>query len=134
VLEIPRASNRPVQFQGIEFIRVGSYRQKLKDHPQIEKELWRVFDTTPFEELFAVERVDTEALLALFDYPSYFDLLEQPLPSDRDKILARLQDDRMIAPNQAGGWGITNLGAILFAKDLDAGKRFGSLSTKAKGG
>ncbi len=51
VLEIPRAYGKPVRFQGLEFIRVGSYRQKLKDHPQIEKELWRVFDTTPFEEL-----------------------------------------------------------------------------------
>ena len=128
VLEIPRASGRPVQFQGIEFIRVGSYRQKLKDHPQIEKELWRVFDTTPFEDVPALERVNTDGLLALFDYSSYFDLLEQPLPSDRDRILSRLQDDRMIASNQAGGWDITNLGAILFAKDLDA---FKGLSRKA---
>ena len=54
VLEIPRASGRPVQFQGVEFIRIGSYRQKLKDNPQIEKELWRIFDTTPFEELIAM--------------------------------------------------------------------------------
>ncbi len=128
VLEIPRASGRPVQFQGIEFIRVGSYRQKLKDHPQIEKELWRVFDTTPFEDMIAFDRADAETLLASFDYPRYFELLEQPLPTDRDKILARLQDDRMIVPNQAGGWDITNLGAILFAKNLDA---FKGLSRKA---
>jgi ATP-dependent DNA helicase RecG len=50
------------------------------------------------------------------------------LPSDRDKILARLTEDRMIAPHPAGGWDINNLGAILFAKNLDQFKR---LSRKA---
>jgi ATP-dependent DNA helicase RecG len=128
VLEIPRASGKPVQFQGAEYIRVGSYRQKLKDHPQIERELWRIFDATPFEEMKAVERVDGPQVLTLLDYPSYFDLFEQPLPSDQSKILARLEEDRMITPNQAGGWDITNLGAILFAKSLDA---FLGLSRKA---
>ena len=128
VLEIPRAQNRPVQFQGVEFIRVGSYRQKLKDHPQLEKDLWRVFDTTPFEELIASERVDTDTVLALLDYPSYFELLGQPLPTGRDKILTRLNEDRLIVLNQAGHWDITNLGAILFAKNLDS---FRGLSRKA---
>jgi predicted HTH transcriptional regulator len=128
MLEIPRASGRPVQFQGIEFIRVGSYCQKLKDHPQIEKELWRVFDTTPFEEMIALEHADADTLLTLLDYPRYFELLDQPLPTDRAKILARLRDDRLIVPHQAGGWDITNLGAILFAKNLDA---FKGLSRKA---
>lgn len=128
VLEIPRAQGRPVQFQGVEFIRVGSYRQKLKDHPQIEKDLWRVFDTTPFEELIALERVDADKVLSVLDYPGYFDLLAQPLPSSRDKILARFAEDRMIVPNQAGKWDITNLGAILFAKNLDS---FKNLARKA---
>jgi ATP-dependent DNA helicase RecG len=127
VLEIPRAPARPVQFQGIEFIRVGSYKQKLKDHPQIERELWRVFDATPFENLPAAEHVDGPTVLTLLDYPRYFDLLAQPLPSDRDAILARLAEDRMIVPDQAGHWDVTNLGAILFAKNLDA---FGGLRRK----
>lgn len=125
VLEIPRASGRPVQFQGVEYIRVGSYRQKLKDHPQLERELWRIFDTTPFEEMKAVERLGGPQVLTLLDYPSYFDLFGQSLPSDQSKILARLEDDRLIVPNQAGGWDITNLGAILFAKSLDAFKGLG---------
>lgn len=128
LLEIPRAPGRPVQFKGVEFVRVGSYRQKLKDHPQLERELWRIFAATPFEEAIAAERLDGPDVLALIDYPGYFDLLEQPLPADREAILARLADDRMIAPNQAGGWDITNLGAILFAKSLDA---FRGLSRKA---
>ncbi len=128
VLEIPRAQGRPVQFQGVEFIRVGSHRQKLKDHPQIEKDLWRIFDTIPFEELIALERADGDVVLSSLDYPAYFELLGQPLPTGRDKILARLIDDRMIVSNQAGKWDITNLGAILFAKNLDS---FKTLARKA---
>ncbi len=128
LLEIPRATGKPTQFAGVELIRVGSYRQKLKDYPDLERELWRIFETTPFEELKAVERVDTTEVLKLLDYPSYFDLLSQPLPANRDKILEALAEDRLIVGNQAGGWDVTNLGAILFAKDLDA---FKGLSRKA---
>lgn len=128
LLEIPRAQGRPVSFQGVEFIRVGSYRQKLKDHPQIEKDLWRAFDTTLFEELFALGHVDAADLLSLLDYPAFFELLEQPLPTDRKKILDRLADDRMIVTDSAGKWNITNLGAILFARNLN---EFTTLARKA---
>lgn len=128
LLEIPRATGRPTQFSGVELIRVGSHRQKLKDHPQLERELWRIFDSTPFEDLHAMERVDAAQVLSLLDYPSYFDLLSLPLPDGRDAILARLAEDRLIVRNQAGGWDITNLGAILFAKNVEA---FKGLSRKA---
>ena len=128
LLEIPRAISRPVQFEGQEFIRVGSHRQRLKDHPQIERELWKVFENTPFERLKAAERVDANQALSLLDYASFFELLGQPLPSDREGILARLADERMLELNPAGGIDITNLGAVLFAKSLD---RFERLARKA---
>lgn len=125
ILEIPRAIARPVQFQGAEYIRVGSYRQKLKDHPQIESELWRVFDETPFEEQLAAEHLSGQQVLDLLDYPAYFTLLRLALPSDRDGILARLVEDRMIAADDAGGWNVTNLGATLLARDLAAFRKLG---------
>lgn len=128
ILEIPRAPGRPIQFQGIEFIRVGSYRQKLKDHPQIEQQLWRVFDATPFEELIALRHADSADVLSLLDYPTFFELLDQPLPADRENILARLAADRMIIRDPTAKWDITNLGAILFARNLD---EFKSLARKA---
>src|SRR5713226_6768416 len=82
LLEIPRASSKPVQFQGQEFVRVGSYRKKLKDFPEKERELWRIFDHTFFEEIIAIERARADDVLRLLDYPAYFDLLERPLPSN----------------------------------------------------
>ena len=119
LLEIPRATRHPVRFSGQEFIRVGTYKKRLKDFPEKERALWRIFDRTPFEEGVAMERVGHEEVLRLLDYPTYFDLLEEPLPADRDAILMALVDDQLIRRCEAGGWSITNLGAILFAKRLN---------------
>src|SRR6185503_6201614 len=47
-----------------------------------------------------------------------FNLLRQPLPTDRDSILARLAADAMVVRGPAGRWDVTNLGAVLFAKRL----------------
>jgi ATP-dependent DNA helicase RecG len=51
-----------------------------------------------------------------------------PLPTGGEKILQRLADDRMIVANVSGGWDITNLGAILFAKNIN---QFKGLARKA---
>jgi len=119
ILEIVRASSKPVQFQGQEFIRVGSYKKKLKDYPEKERELWRIFDQVPFEDLLAAEHVSSEDVLKRLDYPAFFDLIGLDLPEGRDGILQRLADESLILPCDAGGWNITNLGAILCAKRLD---------------
>lgn len=119
LLEIGRAFRHPVRFQSSEFIRVGQVKKPLKDAPDRERDLWRVFDQTPFEDLVAAERASTDEVLRLLDYPAYFDLLQQPLPANRDGILATLEDDNLIRRCEAGGWDITNLGAVLFAKELD---------------
>ncbi len=128
VLEIERAFRHPVQFQGNEFIRIGSYKKRMKEFPEKERALWRIFDHIPFEDGIAVERVSSEEVLRLLDYPAYFDLMKRPLPEGRDGILRALVDDELILQAEAGGWNITNLGAILFAKRL---ADFRSLKRKA---
>lgn len=128
LLEIPRAQQSPVQFKGVAFIRVGSYTKKLKDHPERERGLWRVFEQTPFENLTAQENLSAEAVLRLLDYPSYFDLMGLDLPSNRDRIVERLEKENLISLNDSGNWDILNLGALLFAKELSS---FPSLSRKA---
>ena len=49
------------------------------------------------------------ALLQL-DYPAYFHLLGTPLPDGRAAILDALLRDHPVAPCEAGGFDITNLG------------------------
>ncbi|MCD6582677.1 MAG: ATP-binding protein, partial [Desulfuromusa sp.] len=68
LLEIGAAFRHPVQFKNIEYIRVGSYKKKLKDFPEKELNLWRVFDQTPFERGIAAEHVSSDEVLRLLDY------------------------------------------------------------------
>lgn len=119
VLEIGQAFRHPVRFQSEEFVRIGSVKKPLKDAPDRERELWRVFDQTPFERGTAIDRVQADEVLRLLDYPAYFDLLERTLPANRDGIIAALADDGLIETCEAGGWRISNLGAVLFAKRLE---------------
>jgi ATP-dependent DNA helicase RecG len=128
LLEIERASRQPVQFQGQEFIRVGSYKKKLRDFPEKERALWRIFDHVPFEDGIALEHAGEDEVLRVLDYPSYFDLVGRPLPDNRQGLVGALRDDGLIRPCDAGGLSVTNLGAILFAKRLDD---FAALRRKA---
>jgi len=76
----------------------------------------------------ALEHIDADEVLRRLDAPSYFELLKLPLPDGTASIMAALADDALIAPCPTGGWNISNLGAVLFAKRLDD---FGSLGRKA---
>ena len=78
LLEIPRAINKPTQFSGQEWIRVGSNKKPLKGFPEKERELWRRFDLIPFEAILAANNLQGPDVLALLDYPAYFDLLGLP--------------------------------------------------------
>jgi len=71
LLEIDKATEKPVQFAGTEYIRVGSYKKSLKDFPGKERELWRRFDLSSFEDQIAKANIDESELLKLLDYPSY---------------------------------------------------------------
>ncbi len=128
ILEIQAASYTPVRFNGTEFIRIGSYKKPLGKHPEKERSLWRVFDRKPFEYQLAMENVTAEEVLKLLDYPAYFSLMDTPLPEGRSGILDSLEADGLIKKSLSGSWDITNIGSILFAKEL---KPFRHLARKA---
>jgi ATP-dependent DNA helicase RecG len=125
IVEIQPASHHPVQFDGIEYIRSGSYKKKLKDFPEKERDLWRVFDKTPFEQQLAASNITADEVLKLLEYPAYFDLTSLPLPDNRAGILAALVADNLVQESAGGRWHITNLGAILFARKLQSFQHLG---------
>ncbi|MBP3220933.1 MAG: putative DNA binding domain-containing protein [Neisseriaceae bacterium] len=128
ILEIQPASNTPVRFDGTEYIRIGSNTKKLRDFPEKERELWRVFDRVPFEEQTALSQQSKDQILTLLDYATYFRLLNQPIPENHSRILENLADDGIIHKTDTNLWDISNLGAILFANKLSD---FKQLSRKA---
>jgi predicted HTH transcriptional regulator len=118
VLEIPAAAHTPARF-GEEFVRVGSYKKKLRDYPEKERTLWMALSRTPFEQGVAKAEVAADEVLRLIDYPTYFELTGLPLPNGRDGILERLATDRLLIPKGKNRYDITNLGGILFARNLE---------------
>ena len=118
ILEIPKAFRHPVRFKSEEYVKIGSYTKKLKDFPEKERQLWKIFDETPFESHIAASDLSSDEILKLFDYPAYFDLLNRALPESRNHIFESLEMDGMISCSQTKKWNILNLGAILFAKKI----------------
>jgi predicted HTH transcriptional regulator len=111
-----------------EFIRIDSQKRKLKDYPEHARRLWASFNNTTFEAGLALQDVDGSRVLHLLDFTECFDRLKIALPSDQAGILARLSDERLIVSRPGAKFDITNLGAILFAKNLND---FGRLGRKA---
>lgn len=118
LLQVDGAAHRPIAFRGTEFLRVGSAKKKLRDFPEKERALWQTFSHIRFEEGVAAERLSADDVRLALNCPAHFDLLGQPAPDGRDATLETLAREKLIAPCDAGGFNITNLGAMLLAKDL----------------
>jgi ATP-dependent DNA helicase RecG len=129
IFKIQAAETSPVQFKGQEYIRIGSYKKKLKDHMDKERQLWEFFSNTSFEEGVAKTDATSDEVLALINYPGFFKLTGQPLPDNRSAILEKLASEQIIIEKGDGiYYDITNIGAVLFAYDL---RKFGRLARKA---
>ena len=119
LFEISPAINRPIGFKGMEFIRIGSCKKKLRDCPEKERELWRHFDKVPFEKGIAKSGVTQSDVLLLLDVTAYFDLTRQPFPESRSGIFQKLESEGVVVLRESNHYDITNLGAVLFAKNLE---------------
>lgn len=119
LFEIAAAMHRPIRFKTFEYIRVGTYKKPLSDYPEKERELWRTFEQIPFEKGFAKRNVSAKQILQLIDFQSYLNLMKIPFPGDQSSLFQRLQFENIIHKLNDDEYHITNLGAILFAKNLE---------------
>lgn len=118
LLEIPAAAPTPVEFERLSYIRIGSATPLLSEHPERLRALWAKLQPYAWETGIAAQFQTSDEVLAKLDYASYFDLTGQPLPDNRNGIFDKLAADRLIQPDVGAHWNITNLGALLFAKQL----------------
>ncbi|MFK7972522.1 MAG: ATP-binding protein [Bacteroidia bacterium] len=118
IFRIQAATNTPVKFNGIGYVRIGSYTKRLDEHPEKQRIIWTKKASSPFEKGIAKRNIKIEEVLSLLDYPSYFDLLGIPLPENRAAILDKFIQEKLIIRRHEK-YDITNLGAILLAKKLD---------------
>lgn len=119
ILEIPAATNAPVNFNNIAYIRIGSATPKLTDYPERYGKLIESLRPYTWEHGIARQYASGDEVLDLLDYTQYFRLTRQPLPDNRSGIFERMEADRLIARDVGEKWNITNLGAILFATRLE---------------
>ena len=127
IFRIDPAFNIPVRFKGVEYIRIGSYKKKLSEFPEKERKLWNRFKRHSFEDDFAITNIALQEVFNLIDYSSYFTLLKIPTPINMQAIVDKLIEDNIIL-KKLERYHITNLGATLFAKDI---QKFTHLGRKA---
>lgn len=122
-VHIPEYQDKPVHLRGKDIYE--SYKrsagQTVKLSRQEVKHLIAASTGLEYENNIAATRIDSDDVLRMLDYDRYFTLLDKRLPDTKQSILESLTDDGLI--KRAGDyWDITNLGAILFAKDLHSFK------------
>lgn len=124
LLIIDRATSRTVTFKKIDYIRIGSYTKRLSDCPSVQGVLWDKIRNLKFENQYAEHDLTQESVVQLLNYSTYFDLWENlPQPTNLVGIIHYLSEEEFIIKQDNGLYGITNLGAIVLAKDLSHFKK-----------
>lgn len=119
LLEIPSAITTPIEFDKTAYIRIGSATPRLSEYPEHFAKLINNLRPYNWEKAIAKTFVTSDDVVKLLDYTSYFKLTGQNIPDNKQGILERLSADNLIKKDIGGHWNITNMGAILFAENLD---------------
>jgi predicted HTH transcriptional regulator len=127
LFQIQAANGQPTCFSHIDYIRVGSITRSLKDFPEKEKKIWTKTTKQAFEKGIALNVESSSDIIALLDTQCYFDLLKIAYPSTREAVIEKFVNEKFVK-NTSSGYAITNLGALLFAKDI---KGFDTVKRKA---
>lgn len=125
VFHVPsRPVGQPIHYRGRYLMRAG---EELV--PMSPDQLKKIMAEGGPEWILQAAKTDCagDQIVQLLDTQSYFDLLHIPYPATREAVLERFASERLIELAGAS-WTITNLGAILFAKQL---RDFDRLARKA---
>lgn len=116
---IPEQSDKPVHLRGKD-IYTSYYRsagQTVKMSRNQVKALIATSQGITFEDQVAKGELTKEEVLDLLDYKALYRILDKNLPKSEDSIIDRLTDYKLC--KQIGDyWTISNLGAVLFSKNL----------------
>ncbi len=118
VFEVGSAIDQPVKFQGKAFVRIGSNMQPLDSYPEKARQIWLNRPHSSFENQSAMEELEADEVLNILEYPAFFELNRLVLPDNKNQILSKMSEYGLVRVSGAQ-YEITNLGAILYAKNLD---------------
>lgn len=118
VVSIEPSYDRPVKFSGVAYVRVGESTRSLAEFPDRERALWLATSRRRFEDAIAATNVSAEDAIEKLDVAALSELTDMPPVVSIDENIRRLVARRFLADNLEGRFDITNLGAILLAKDV----------------
>lgn len=114
---IPAATDRPVTFLNVAYVRVGSLTKKLINYPEKEKKLWKLHNMSPLDKSIAKVCESANEIISLLSAESYFDRLGFPMPQNSEGVINRFISEHFVTISD-GQYCITELGALLLAKNL----------------
>lgn len=120
----PRPRGTAYHFDGKYLMRAG---ESLV--PMSEDQLRRIFaeGKPDWLENVSKEGIDAQQVVELLDTQTFFELLKQPYPTDREGVIDKLVGERLI-DERDDGYAVRRLGAMLLAKRL---QDFSDVSRKA---
>lgn len=116
--KIPAAINRPITFLHKAYIRIGSLTKLLGNFSDKEAKIWRNKNQKPLETIVIKKHQTVSDVLSLLSVETYFDLMKMPIPQTSKGIIERFISEKLVIEDETG-LAITELGAILFAKNLN---------------
>lgn len=127
IIRVEPTYDRPVKFAGYEYIRIGANTKKLSGFPEHERSLWAATSRRKFEHSVALANQSHAQIFERLNDDAYYQLTKEDRPLNQDEIIRRYKMLGFVIEDMEGGYHITNLGAILLARDM---RMFSSLSAK----
>ena len=117
LLEIPAASFKPTSFQHVRYIRNGASVAVLDNFTDREIKLWDVLKKNSFLQQLAQDHLTDLQILNQLDVQQF--MRDRKLHPDMAtaELLQQMVREKLLT-HAFGMYGITNLGALLYARDL----------------
>ncbi|MDO4508039.1 MAG: putative DNA binding domain-containing protein [Candidatus Saccharibacteria bacterium] len=106
------------KFDGEAYIRIGANTRKLREFSDIEKEVWRRVLECDYEMITARACLSKEEVMTLLDYDAFYSMRRNKVPVEKDAMFDETVRCGMVKDNHDTTFDITNLGALLYAKDI----------------
>ncbi|UVC09665.1 putative DNA binding domain-containing protein [Rhizobium sp. TH2] len=117
IASIEPTYDRPVKFLNVAYIRIGQNKTNLDNAPAKERTLWALTNQHAFEKALAATHVGEADLTDKFHCKEFADIFYPTVMSQKN-LVENLLGDGLIIDDLQGGYDVTNLFALLAAKNL----------------
>lgn len=124
-------SSRPLgisKADGTAYIRIGANLRPLEEFEQLQKDLWTKILSCDAESATAMPCLTKEEVMELLDFEAFYNMRKNRVPVERDLLFKEATRVGILRNNRDGTYDILNMGALLYAKDL---QDFPQLATKS---